>query len=70
MKRAGGGRGRNTKKYWRKGKLNEQNSCPPIKPKKYTCCGLKTIHTRNLMTKKNYKKQLKSCISRGAVGQS
>ena len=38
----------------RKGKLNEQNSCPPINPKKYTCYGLKTIHTRNLITKKNF----------------
>ena len=33
----GGGRcGRSTKKYSRKGKLNEKNSCTPIDPKKYS----------------------------------
>ena len=29
------------KKYSRKGKLNEKNSCTPINPKKYSCYGLK-----------------------------
>ena len=48
----GGGCGRSTKKYSRKGKLNEKNSCTPINPKKYSCYGLKKIHTRNLITKK------------------
>ena len=48
----GGGGGRTKKKYSRKGKLNEKNSCTPINPKKYSCYGLKKIHTRNLMTKK------------------
>ena len=41
------------KKYSRKGKLNEKNSCTPINPKKYSCYGLKNIHTRNLIRKKN-----------------
>ena len=40
------------KKYALKGKLNEKNSCTPINPKKYSCYGLKKIHTRNLITKK------------------
>ena len=40
-------------KYSRKGKLNEKNSCTPINPKKYSCYGLKKIHTRNLITKKD-----------------
>ena len=31
----------------------KKNSCTPINPKKYSCCGLKKIHTRNLITKKN-----------------
>ena len=35
------------KKYSRKGKLNEKNSCTPINPKK-------KIHTRNLITKKKF----------------
>ena len=48
----GGGGGRSTKKYSRKGKLNEKNSCTPINPKKYSCYGLKKIHTKNLITKK------------------
>ena len=39
--RGGGGWGRSTKKYWRKGKLNEKKSCTPINPKKYSCFGLK-----------------------------
>ena len=41
------------KKNSRKGKLNEKNSCTPIYPKIYSCYGLKKIHTRNLLTKKN-----------------
>ena len=52
------GGGQSTKKYSRKGKLNEKNSCTPINPKKYSCYGLKKIHTRNLITKKN------SCCSK------
>ena len=49
----GGGGGRSTKKYSRKGNLNEKkNSCTPINPKKYSCYGLKNIHTRNLIPKK------------------
>ena len=47
------GDGRSTKKYSRKGKLNEKNSCTQINPKKYSCHVLKKIHTRNLITKKN-----------------
>ena len=38
------------KKYTRKGKLNEKNSCTPINPKKYSCHGLKKINPRNLLT--------------------
>ena len=49
----GGRGGRRTKKNSRKGKLNEKNSCTPINPKKYSCYGLKKIHTKNLITKKN-----------------
>ena len=30
----------------------KKNSCTPINPKKYSCYGLKQIHTRNLITKK------------------
>ena len=37
----GGGTGEVQKKYSRKGKLNEKNSCTPINPKKYSCYGLK-----------------------------
>ena len=37
----GGGSGEVQKKYSRKGKLNEKNSCTPINPKKYSCFGLK-----------------------------
>ena len=39
----GGGRAKYKKKYSRKGKLNEKNSCTPINPKKYSCYGLKKI---------------------------
>ena len=31
----------------------KKNSCKSINPKKYSCEGLKKIHTRNLITKKN-----------------
>ena len=31
----------------------KKNSCTPINPKKYSCYGLKKIHKRNLITKKN-----------------
>ena len=31
----------------------KKNSCTPIDPKKYSCHGLKKIHTRNLIRKKN-----------------
>ena len=50
----GGGGGKKYKKYIysRKGKLNEKRSCTPINPKKYSCYGLKQIHTRNLIKKK------------------
>ena len=47
-----GGAGEVQKKYSRKEKINEKNSCSPINPKKYLCYGLKKIHTRNLITKK------------------
>ena len=48
------GDGRTTKKYSRKGKSNEKNSCTPINPKKiFMPCPKKKIHTRNLITKKN-----------------
>ena len=30
----------------------KKNSCTPINPKKYSCYGLKQIHTRYLITKK------------------
>ena len=50
----GRGVGEVQKKYSRKEKLNEKNSCKPINPKKYSCYGLKKkIHTRNLIPKKN-----------------
>ena len=47
------GAGEVRKKYSRKGKLNKKKLCTPINPKKYSCYGLKKIHTRNLITKKN-----------------
>ena len=31
----------------------KKKSCTPINPNKYSCYGLKKIHTRNLITKKN-----------------
>ena len=54
----GGGAGEVQKKFSRKGKLNEKNSCTQINPKKYSCYGLKKIHTSSLITKKN------SCCSK------
>ena len=45
------GAGEVQKKYSRKGKLNKKKLCTPINPKKYSCYGLKKIHTRNLITK-------------------
>ena len=43
----GGGGGRaKYKKNSSKGKLKEKNSCTPINPKKYSCYGLKKVHTR------------------------
>ena len=48
----GGGEGEVQKKYSRKGKLNEKNSCTPINPKTYSFYGLRKIHTRNLIKKK------------------
>ena len=35
------------------GEVQKKNSRTPINPKKYSCKGLKKIHTRNLITKKN-----------------
>ena len=49
-----GGRAKYKKKYSRKGKLKEKDSCTPINPKKYSCYDLKTIHTSNLITKKKF----------------
>ena len=37
----GGGRAKYKKKYSRRGKLNEKNSCAPINLKKYSCYCLK-----------------------------
>ena len=31
----------------------KKNSCTTINPKKYSCYGVKKVHTRNLITKKN-----------------
>ena len=42
----GGGWGEIQKKYSRKRKLNEKNSCTSINPKKCSYCGLKKIHTK------------------------
>ena len=49
----GGGGGRSTKKIFAQGKIErKKNPWTPINPKKYSCYGLKMIHTRNLITKK------------------
>ena len=50
----GGGEGEVQKKYSRKGKLNEKNSCTPINPKTYSFYGLRKIHTRNLIKKQKF----------------
>ena len=47
----GRGGGRGTKKISAQGKIKWRNSCTPINLKKYSCYGLKKIHTRNLITK-------------------
>ena len=49
-----GGGGEVQKRYSPWGKIKrKKNSCTPINPKKYSCFGLKKIHTKNLITKKN-----------------
>ena len=49
-----GGRANYKKKIRaRENLIIKKNSCTPINPKKYSCKGLKKIHTRNLITKKN-----------------
>ena len=48
------GGGRSTKKIFAQGKIKwKKKSCTPINPKKYSCYGLKKIHSRNLITTKN-----------------
>ena len=55
MRGGGGWAGEVPKKYSQKGKLNEKkNSSTPINPTKYSCYGLKRIHSRNLITEKNF----------------
>ena len=49
----GGGGGEVQKKYSRKGKLNEKNSCTPINPKKYSCYGLKKNSYKEFDNEKN-----------------
>ena len=53
----GGGGGRSTKKYIysRKGKLNENNLCTPINPKKYSCYGLKLKFMKEFDKEKNFR---------------
>ena len=47
------GGGRRTKKYSRKGNLNKKKiHARQLILKKYSCYGLKNIHTRNLIPKK------------------
>ena len=41
------------KKIHARENLIKKNSCTPMKPKKYSCKGLKKIHTGNLITEKN-----------------
>ena len=49
-----GGGGSTKKNIRTQENLNEKkNSCTPINPKKYSCYGLKTIHTKYLITKIN-----------------
>ena len=50
----GGVAGEVQKKYSRKGELNEKkNYACQLTLKKHSCYGLKKIHTRNLITRKN-----------------
>ena len=49
----GGGRAKYKKNIRARENEMKKNSCTPINPKKYSCYGLKKIHTRNLTTKKN-----------------
>ena len=50
-----GGRAKYKKKIRaRENLIIKKNSCTPINPKKYSCKGLKKIHTRNLITKKKF----------------
>ena len=42
------------KKYSRKGKLNEKNSCTPINPKKYSCYGLKKNLYKDFYNEKKF----------------
>ena len=54
----GGGVGEEQKNMRARENYKKKNSCTPINPKKYSCYGLKKIHTRSLITKKN------SCCSK------
>ena len=46
---------KSTKKVFAQGKIKrKKNSCTPINPKRYSCFGLKKIHAKNLITKKNF----------------
>ena len=56
----GGGGGRSTKTYSRKRKFNEKNSCTPINPKKYLCCGLKKNSYKEFDNEKKSPAALKS----------
>ena len=49
----GGGRAKYNK-ILAQGKIKWKKLCMPINPKKYSCYGLKIIHTRNLITKKKF----------------
>ena len=49
----GGGRAKYKKNIRARENEMKKNSCTPINPEKYSCYGLKKIHTRNLMRKKN-----------------
>ena len=50
----GGGAVEVQKKLRARENLIKKNSCTPINRKKYSCKGLKKIHTRNLITKKKF----------------
>ena len=49
-----GGAGEVQKKYSRKGKSNEKNSCTPINPKKYSCYRLKKNSYKELDNEKKF----------------